>query len=65
MSIKASSKQEGDQYVKNNITMYIIADSEGFLVSSETEKVTSALIIIIGFSIINILSGTFKYNLYR
>ena len=49
MSIKASSKQEGDQYVKNNITMYLTADSEGFLVSPETEKVTSALIIIIGF----------------
>ena len=64
MSIKASSKQEGDQCVKNNITMYLTADSEGFLVSPETEKVTSALIII-GFSIINILSGTFKYNLYR
>ena len=37
MSVKASSKLDVDQYVKNNITMHLIADSEGLLVSPETE----------------------------
>ena len=36
-SIKASSKLEGDQYVKNNITMYLTGASEGLLVSPEAE----------------------------
>ena len=33
MSIKAGSKLEGDWYLKNNITMYLTAASEGLLVS--------------------------------
>ena len=37
VSIKASSKLKGDQYVKNNITMYLTADIEGLLVSPKAE----------------------------